>query len=129
MAPIFIVGSVCMLSSNTDPTITLSHVVPGRTSGVADHYALNDEHALMLARRIVTTFNSTKRPSVTMRPVEEPLYSADDLGGIVGDNLRKTYDARQVIARLVDGSRFSEFKELYGTTLVTGRKLVVVVMR
>ncbi|KAI9596680.1 methylcrotonoyl-CoA carboxylase beta chain [Syncephalis fuscata] len=91
-----------------------------RTSGVTDHYALDDEHALVLARRVVSTLNYTKQPSVTMQSPESPLYSASELGGIVGDNLRKTFDVKQVIARVVDGSRFSEFKELYGTTLVTG---------
>lgn len=54
---------------------------------------------------------------------EEPLYSASELGGIVGDNLRKSFDVKNVIARIVDGSRFEEFKELYGTTLITGRFL------
>jgi 3-methylcrotonyl-CoA carboxylase beta subunit len=56
-----------------------------------------------------------------MQTPENPIYSAAELGGIVGDNLRKTFDVKQVIARIVDGSRFSEFKELYGNTLVTGR--------
>lgn len=55
-----------------------------------------------------------------MRDVEEPLYSANEIGGIVGDNLRKPFDSKNIIARIVDGSRFSEFKEHYGTTLVTG---------
>ncbi|RKP24482.1 methylcrotonoyl-CoA carboxylase beta chain [Syncephalis pseudoplumigaleata] len=91
-----------------------------RTSGVTDHYALDDEHALVLARRVVATLNYAKRPSITMRAPEDPLYPASDMGGIVGDNLRKTFDVKQVIARIVDGSRFSEFKELYGNTLVTG---------
>lgn len=91
-----------------------------RTSGVSDHYALNDEHALAIGRRIVRTLNYTKRPAVRVEPVEEPLFAASELGGIVGDNLRKPFDVRKVIARLVDGSRFNEFKELYGTTLVTG---------
>jgi 3-methylcrotonyl-CoA carboxylase beta subunit len=91
-----------------------------RTSGVSDHYALNDEHALAIGRRIVRTLNYTKRVSVRVEPVEEPLFPASELGGIVGDNLRKPFDVRKVIARLVDGSRFNEFKELYGTTLVTG---------
>ncbi|KAI8051696.1 methylcrotonoyl-CoA carboxylase beta chain [Syncephalis plumigaleata] len=91
-----------------------------RTSGVTDHYALDDEHALVLARRVISTLNYTKRPSITMQTPEDPIYSAAELGGIVGDNLRKTFDVKQVIARIVDGSRFSEFKELYGNTLVTG---------
>jgi len=89
-------------------------------SGVTDHYALDDEHALHLARRIISNLNYTKRPDVTMQEVEEPLYSSDDLYGIVGEDLKKTFDVREVIARLVDGSRFDEFKAKYGDTLVTG---------
>ncbi|KAG9289771.1 hypothetical protein G9A89_000576, partial [Geosiphon pyriformis] len=91
-----------------------------RTSGVTDHYALSDEHALVLGRRVVENLNWSKRPSVTTKPPQDPLYPASELGGIVGDNLRKSFDVKNVIARLVDGSRFAEFKELYGTTLVTG---------
>ncbi|EGF83390.1 hypothetical protein BATDEDRAFT_34155 [Batrachochytrium dendrobatidis JAM81] len=91
-----------------------------RTSGVTDYYAQSDEHALQLGRQIVTNLNYTKNHQVTVCPIEEPLYPPSELGGIVGDNLRKPYDMKQVIARIVDGSKFSEFKELYGTQLVTG---------
>ncbi|KAJ3102871.1 Methylcrotonoyl-CoA carboxylase beta chain, mitochondrial [Phlyctochytrium planicorne] len=91
-----------------------------RTSGVTDHLALNDAHALTIGRRIVANLNYQKSPNVTQTESEAPLYSAEELGGIVGDNLRKPFDIRQVIARIVDGSRFQEFKENYGTTLVTG---------
>ncbi|KAJ3137646.1 Methylcrotonoyl-CoA carboxylase beta chain, mitochondrial [Irineochytrium annulatum] len=91
-----------------------------RTSGVTDHLAQNDSHALAIARRVVANLNYAKSPNVTSTEVEPPLYSPLELGGIVGDNLRKPYDIRQVIARIVDGSRFQEFKEHYGTTLVTG---------
>eukprot|EP00123_Amoebidium_parasiticum_P022539 comp8961_c0_seq1/m.4155 comp8961_c0_seq1/g.4155 ORF comp8961_c0_seq1/g.4155 comp8961_c0_seq1/m.4155 type:complete len:578 (-) comp8961_c0_seq1:601-2334(-) len=91
-----------------------------RKSGVTDHLAESDEHALSIARRIVRNLNRVKQPQLSMAPVEEPLYPADELYGIVGENLRKTFDIRQVIARLVDGSRFDEFKELYGTSLITG---------
>merc|ERR1712037_143562 len=89
-------------------------------SGVTDHFALDDEHALHLARRVVTNLNYTKRPDVTLQEIEEPVHSADDLYGIVGEDLKKSYDVREVIARLVDGSRFDEFKSKYGDTLVTG---------
>ena len=89
-------------------------------SGVTDHYALDDEHALHLARRIVSNLNYTKKPDVTLQEPEDPIYSADDLYGIVGEDLKKTFDVREVIARLVDGSRFDEFKAKYGDTLVTG---------
>ncbi|CAG8450061.1 508_t:CDS:10 [Funneliformis mosseae] len=91
-----------------------------RTSGVTDHYANNDEHALQITRSIVETLNWSKKPNLSIKKPEEPIYSASELGGIVGDNLRKTFDVKNVIARFVDGSRFEEFKELYGTTLVTG---------
>ncbi|OMJ23332.1 Methylcrotonoyl-CoA carboxylase beta chain, mitochondrial [Smittium culicis] len=91
-----------------------------RRSGVTDHYAQNDEHALAIARNIVSTLNIKKSVSLDVTDPMEPLYSSDDFGGIVGGNLRKTFDVRQVIARLVDGSKFQEFKKLYGTTLVTG---------
>ncbi|XP_066271006.1 methylcrotonoyl-CoA carboxylase beta chain, mitochondrial-like isoform X1 [Branchiostoma lanceolatum] len=89
-------------------------------SGVTDHYALDDQHALHIARRIVGNLNYTKSPSVTIMEPEDPLYPADELYGIVGANLKKTFDVRQVIARIVDGSKFDEFKAMYGETLVTG---------
>ncbi|KAI8968915.1 methylcrotonoyl-CoA carboxylase beta chain [Mycotypha africana] len=93
-----------------------------RTSGVTDHYAMDDEHALVLARRVVGTLNRVKRGVDTMdiRMPKEPLYSPEEIGGIVGDNLKKPFDSKHVIARIVDGSQFAEFKENYGTTLVTG---------
>lgn len=91
-----------------------------RVSGVTDHYAYSEEHALSIGRRIVSTLNYRKSLSVTTEPPREPLYSATELGGIVGDNLKKSFDVKNVIARIVDGSEFQEFKEHYGTTLVTG---------
>ncbi|KAI8612517.1 carboxyltransferase subunit of acetyl-CoA carboxylase [Chytriomyces sp. MP71] len=91
-----------------------------RTSGVTDHLAHNDAHALLTARRIVANLNRTKPQLSTLTRPEDPLLPATEIGGIVGDNLRKPFDVRQVIARMVDGSRFQEFKEHYGTTLVTG---------
>eukprot|EP00127_Corallochytrium_limacisporum_P007045 Clim_evm5s241 gene=Clim_evmTU5s241 len=93
-----------------------------RTSGVADHYAQNDEHALNLARRVVRNLNRRKSAldSTVVLPPEEPLYDPREIYGIVGDSLRKPFDVKKVIARLVDGSRFDEFKELFGDTLVTG---------
>lgn len=89
-----------------------------RTSGVTDHYALNDEHALEIARNIVASCNAPQHAVIS--DYDKPLYESNDLYGIVGTNLKKTFDVRQVIARIVDGSRFQEFKELFGTTLVTG---------
>ena len=91
-----------------------------KISGVADHYALDDQHALYLARRCVKSLNYRKDPTITIETPEEPLYPASDLYGITPANLKQQFDIREVIARLVDGSRFSEFKELYGPALVTG---------
>ncbi|KAJ2796625.1 Methylcrotonoyl-CoA carboxylase beta chain, mitochondrial, partial [Coemansia helicoidea] len=92
-----------------------------RTSGVTDHYATSDAHALELAREAVGSLNWRKpTQQLALQAAEEPLYDAGELGGIVGTNLRRPFDVRQVIARIVDGSRLHEFKRLYGTTLVTG---------
>lgn len=90
------------------------------TSGVTDHYAIDDEHALYLTRRIVSNLNITKQSQLNRIKSEEPLYSSDEIYGIVSENLMKTYDVREVIARIVDGSKFDEFKAKYGETLVTG---------
>ena len=91
-----------------------------RLSGVADHLAENDSHALFIARRIVGSFNRVKPQTVTLAPSEEPLYDPQELYGVIPADTRKPYDVREVIARIVDGSRFDEFKARYGTTLVTG---------
>uniref|UniRef100_A0A668A2K9 methylcrotonoyl-CoA carboxylase n=1 Tax=Myripristis murdjan TaxID=586833 RepID=A0A668A2K9_9TELE len=91
-----------------------------KKSGVTDHYALDDNHALHLARKAVRSLNYKKNIEVTTEPTEPPLYPADELYGIVGDNLKRNFDVREVIARIVDGSKFDEFKAFYGDTLVTG---------
>ncbi len=91
-----------------------------RISGVADHLAENDSHALFLARRILSNLNRTKPTSVKLEPSEEPRYDPSELYGIIPADPRKKYEARELIARLVDGSRLDEFKIRYGTTLVTG---------
>ncbi|XP_058289967.1 methylcrotonoyl-CoA carboxylase beta chain, mitochondrial isoform X2 [Hylobates moloch] len=91
-----------------------------RKSGVSDHYALDDHHALHLTRKVVRNLNYQKKLNVTIEPSEEPLFPADELYGIVGANLKRNFDVREVIARIVDGSRFTEFKAFYGDTLVTG---------
>uniref|UniRef100_A0A4W3HS16 Methylcrotonoyl-CoA carboxylase beta chain, mitochondrial n=1 Tax=Callorhinchus milii TaxID=7868 RepID=A0A4W3HS16_CALMI len=91
-----------------------------RKSGVTDHYALDDSHALHLARKVVRSLNYQKKLDVTVETPEEPLYSAEELYGIVGDNLKKNFDIKEVIARVVDASRFDEFKAFYGDTLITG---------
>nr|CAD7199281.1 unnamed protein product [Timema douglasi] len=90
------------------------------TSGVTDHYAVDDNHALYLSRRVVKDLNKHKDPRVTISNVDPPLHSLHDLYGIVGGNIKRSYDVREVIARIVDGSRFDEFKTQYGDTLVTG---------
>jgi acetyl-CoA carboxylase carboxyltransferase component len=90
-------------------------------SGVADYLADNDEHALRLCRTIVSTLNTpAKTLPADFTTAEDPLYDPDDLYGIVNVDVRKPYDVREVIARIVDGSRFDEFKARYGATLVTG---------
>ncbi|KAG1652009.1 Methylcrotonoyl-CoA carboxylase beta chain, mitochondrial [Nymphon striatum] len=89
-------------------------------SGVTDYFATDDEHALYLSRKCVSNLNRIKKIDVSVTEPEEPLYPADEIYGIVGDNLMRTYDVREVIARIVDGSRFDEFKAMYGETLVTG---------
>ncbi|KAH8371564.1 hypothetical protein KR093_008035 [Drosophila rubida] len=109
-----------------------------KTSGVTDHYAVDDEHALYLARQVVSNLNlpatnnyndqllqSSQQnfrvaTSSAGHAVEEPVYDPRELYGIVGPNLTKSFDVREVIARIVDGSRFTEFKKLYGETLVCG---------
>jgi 3-methylcrotonyl-CoA carboxylase beta subunit len=91
-----------------------------RKSGVADHLAANDEHALALARRIAANLNSTKKVDLALMPSREPLHDAAELDGLVPTDIKKQYDVREVIARIVDGSEFDEFKKLYGTTIVTG---------
>jgi acetyl-CoA carboxylase carboxyltransferase component len=91
-----------------------------RLSGVADYYAEDDEHALELARTVVSTLNRVKSMPADRTTSEEPLFEAEELYGIVGGEVRKPYDVREVIARLVDGSRFDEFKRRYAPTIVTG---------
>ena len=94
--------------------------VHSRKSGVTDHYAEDDAHALAIARQIVTTLNTRKPAELDIRRPVAPLYDPSELNGVVPASLATQYDVREVIARLVDGSEFDEFKKLYGTTLVTG---------
>jgi len=91
-----------------------------KISGVTDHYAQNDHHAVQIARKIIENLNYEKKPDVTIKSVVEPQYSATDLYSIVPTDLKKPYDSREIIARIVDGSEFDEFKSLFGTTLVCG---------
>jgi acetyl-CoA carboxylase carboxyltransferase component len=94
--------------------------VHSRTSGVSDHLALNDEHALAICRSIVSHLNRRKYLPWDVKPAEPPRYDPAELYGIVPRDSRKSYNVREIIARIVDDSRFHEFKELYGTTLVCG---------
>jgi 3-methylcrotonyl-CoA carboxylase beta subunit len=91
-----------------------------RLSGVADHYANDDAHALAITRRIVKNLNRNKPLQLETRKVIPPLHPPHEIYGIVPDDTRKPYDVREIIARLVDGSELDEFKANYGTTLVTG---------
>ena len=94
--------------------------VHSRISGVTDHMEPNDAKALERARRIIAHLNRTKLPSLDITEPVDPLYDPGELFGIIPEDTRKPYDVREVIARIVDGSEFDEFKKLYGTTLVTG---------
>ncbi len=91
-----------------------------RVSGVADHYAQDEPHAFEIARSIVSHLTARKEAPWEIAAPEPPRYDAAELGGVVPRSLRKAYDVREVIARIVDGSDFHEFKALYGSTLVTG---------
>jgi 3-methylcrotonyl-CoA carboxylase beta subunit len=94
--------------------------VHARTSGVVDHYAHDDRHALALCRRIIAGLNHLKQPDVTLRAPQPPHFDPAELYGVIPADLRAPYDVHEVIARIVDGSEFDEFKRLYGTTLICG---------
>jgi 3-methylcrotonyl-CoA carboxylase beta subunit len=94
--------------------------VHARQSGVVDHYAQDDRHALAICRRIVAGLGLRIAPQLALRAPRAPLYDGSELVGVVPADIRAPYDVREVIARLVDGSEFDEFKRLYGTTLVCG---------
>ena len=91
-----------------------------RTSGVVDHLAENDEHALTIVRDIVSTLPEDAKPDIAMRDPRPPRFDAEELYSIIPDDVRAPYDVHEVIARIVDGSEFHEFKSLYGPTLVCG---------
>ncbi len=94
--------------------------VHAKISGVADHYAIDDDQALAQARRIVANLNRTKAADISLAEVRDPLADPAELDRVVPVDLKKQYDIREVIARIVDGSELDEFKANYGTTLVTG---------
>ncbi len=91
-----------------------------RISGVSDHYALNDEHAIEITRNIVENIPKPTKYRLDVQPSEDPYYDPSELYGIIPKDLKRAFDMKEVIARIVDGSYFHEFKELYGPTLVCG---------
>ena len=117
-------GGPPLVKAATGEVVTAEELGGGdlhsRTSGVTDHLAESDQHALGIARRIVGTFNQAKRPTLELHAPVPPLLDPAELGGVVPADPRQPYDVREVIARLVDGSDLDEFKRLYGPTLVTG---------
>ena len=122
-ATIFLAGPP-LVKAATGEVVTAEELggadVHCKTSGVADHYAENDEHALALARRCVANLNWRKLGQLHTREPRAPLYPTDELYGVIPAQSKQPYDVRDVIARLVDGSEFDEFKALFGTTLVCG---------
>lgn len=117
-------GGPPLVKAATGETVSAEELGGGdvhtRLSGVADHLAANDAHALGIARRIVAALNGVKQPAVEIVEPAEPRYAAEELYGVVPTDLRKPFDSREIIARIVDGSDFDEWKARYGTTLVTG---------
>jgi 3-methylcrotonyl-CoA carboxylase beta subunit len=117
-------GGPPLVKAATGETVTAEELggadVHTRLSGVADYLASDDADALYTARTVVSTLHATKPPAFDVTSPEDPRYDPRELGGIVGTDLRRQYDAREVIARVVDGSRFDEFKARYGPTVVTG---------
>lgn len=117
-------GGPPLVKAATGEVVTAEELGGGdvhcRTSGVVDHLANNDHHALQLARDAVARLNRVKPITLDVRQPQEPLYSPKSIYGVIPKDPRKQYDVREVIARTVDGSQFDEFKALYGTTLVCG---------
>ncbi len=118
------IGGPPLVKAATGEVVTAEELggadVHCRTSGVTDHYAQNDEHALQMARNVVENLNINPKTRLDRTSPEDPYYDPEELYGVVSNDIRKPFDVKEVIARIVDGSRFHEFKELYGTTLVTG---------
>src|ERR1041385_8939828 len=118
------IGGPPLVKAATGADVTAEELggadVHTRRSGVADYYATNDEHALALARQIVRNLQGRKEIPWDVTEAEGPAADPNELYGAVSADRRKPYDVREVIARMVDGSRFDEFKERYGPTLVTG---------
>jgi Acetyl-CoA carboxylase, carboxyltransferase component (subunits alpha and beta) len=122
-ATIFLAGPP-LVKAATGEVVTAEELggadVHCKTSGVADHYAENDAHALAIARRCVANLNWRKQGRVESLAPRAPLYASEELYGVIPADAKQPFDVREVIARLVDGSEFDEFKALFGTTLVCG---------
>ena len=120
---IFIAGPP-LVKAATGEVVTAEELggadVHTRISGVADHYAEDDRHALELARRAVANLNRTRRVTLAAQEPREPLYDAEELYGVIPASARTPFDVREIIARIVDASEFDEFKARYGATLVCG---------
>jgi acetyl-CoA carboxylase carboxyltransferase component len=118
------IGGPPLVKAATGEVVTAEELggadVHCRTSGVTDHYAQDDAHALSITRNIIENLNRDSRAELERDAPEDPYYDPEELYGVVSNDLRKPFDIREIIARLVDGSRFHEFKELYGATLVCG---------
>ncbi len=118
------IGGPPLVKAATGEVVTAEELggadVHCRTSGVTDHYAQDDKHALSICRNIIENLNRRPKFELDMAEPEEPYYDPDELYGAVPNDIRRPYDIREVIARIVDGSKFHEFKELYGLTLVCG---------
>ena len=118
------IGGPPLVKAATGEEVTAEELggadVHTRMSGVADHYALNDEDALSIARDIAANLHRKKDPPWEIAPPRPPLYDPEEIYGLVPSDLRRPIDAREIIARIVDGSEFHEFKALYGETLVCG---------
>ncbi|GAB3023379.1 carboxyl transferase domain-containing protein [Niabella terrae] len=118
------IGGPPLVKAATGEEVTAEELggadVHTRISGTADHLAENDRHALSICRHILSTLPPPRKQPLDIRPVEAPLYPASELYGLLSPDLKKQVDARELIARLVDGSRFQEFKTRYAPTLVTG---------
>jgi 3-methylcrotonyl-CoA carboxylase beta subunit len=122
-ATIFL-GGPPLVKAATGEVVTAEELggaeVHTRLSGVADHYAMDDEHALAIVRRIIKNLNRKKTIGLDLQKPVPPLYDPREIYGIIPADVRQPYDVREVIARMVDGSELDEFKQNYGTTLVTG---------
>jgi acetyl-CoA carboxylase carboxyltransferase component len=119
------IGGPPLVKAATGQDVTAEELggadVHARRSGVADHYATSDEHALAIARSIVRNFHTVRpAPPFEIAEPEPPLFDPADLYGLIPEDFRHQSDARELIARIVDGSRLQEFKQLYGETLITG---------